>query len=319
MQTYNKSLNNLFISVLQKLIIQKEENGSLDINKFKDIFYGFNDETNLFPSDEQLKEAIHNATLSNQVSKEILYCIALYQRYNELNDVMKLSSSSYSVEHILPKQWEQNWLTKEMNEIEKNERSKKLMTLGNLTLITKKLNSKLKNSSWMNKREALKNHSSLKLTTNYLDLDNWDEKTIENRAKDLFNLAVNMWPRENKSFANLDDSVIKVKKVIMETANDYKKINTKYVQSSASKSTKSTRLNYEILPEYFGFSKNLEGADKFELVATMRVKDIIPKPDCNEKKGDLIKRLRQAGMEKALDLKGIKNPEELRDFLDKKL
>jgi len=133
--------------------------------------------------------------MTNINAREILFCIALYQINNDLQDNKKLSSSSYSVEHILPQMWETNWSVLGMDENFKIKRNKKLKTLGNLTLVTKNLNSKMKNTAWINKKKHLKEFSSLKITTPYIELNDWDESSIDNRAKDLSNTALLIWKK----------------------------------------------------------------------------------------------------------------------------
>ena len=142
-----KNYNNLFISILQKLINIRDEKCFFTVEDFENIFYNFNDETNLFPDDALFVESFKQSILTNQNSKEILYCIALVQKNSGLNDVTKLSSSNFSVDHIMPKMWKEKWSFANMSEEAKSERNKLLLTLGNLTLITKKLNSKLKNDA----------------------------------------------------------------------------------------------------------------------------------------------------------------------------
>ena len=92
----------------------------------------------------------------------------------------------------MPKKWSQNWY-KELSPEEIFNRDKTLLTLGNLTIITKNLNSKLRNSSWLNKRGVLNQYSSLPLTTKYTSLENWDEDSIKIRANDLADLALTIW------------------------------------------------------------------------------------------------------------------------------
>jgi uncharacterized protein with ParB-like and HNH nuclease domain len=190
-----KNYNNLFISILQKLITIKDEIGSFSFEDFKNVFYNFNDETNVFPDDAAFKKSFNKSILTNQNSKEILYCIALFQKNNELNDVKKISSSNFSVEHIMPKKWEHHWSIPNMTEQAKLDRNKRLLTFGNLTLITKRLNSKLKNDSWNIKKDTLRRYSSLQMTTDYLALPNWNETEIKNRSDILFSLAMEIWKR----------------------------------------------------------------------------------------------------------------------------
>ena len=110
-----------------------------------------------------------------------------------MNDISKLSSSSYSVEHIMPQKWEDNWSEEGMDEVAKITRNKKIKTLGNLTLITKNLNSSLKNAAWERKKETLKEFSLLKITADYVDSPDWNESKIDDRATDLALMSLDIW------------------------------------------------------------------------------------------------------------------------------
>lgn len=186
-----KNYNNLFISIIKSL---SERSGKLVYDTLHETLYGYTEETNKFPSDEELETAFSNSVLSNQYAKEILYSIALYQIKSVLNDVTALSSNSFSVEHILPKKWEANW-NKVLSPDEKNARNLKLLTLGNLTIITKNLNSTIRNSAWSNKKNVLQKYSALPLTIDYTSLLEWDESTIATRATDLLNIAKIIWKK----------------------------------------------------------------------------------------------------------------------------
>jgi hypothetical protein len=77
----------------------------------------------------------------------------------------------------------------------KSARNYKLLTFGDLTIITKNLNSKLRNSAWSNKKTVLQQYSSLPLTTKYTVLDDWNESTINKRAEDLEAIALQIWKK----------------------------------------------------------------------------------------------------------------------------
>jgi uncharacterized protein (DUF2252 family) len=51
----------------------------------------------------------------------------------------------------------------------------------------------MKNTAWVNKKKHLEEYSSLKITTPYIELNDWDESSINNRAKDLSNIALLIW------------------------------------------------------------------------------------------------------------------------------
>ena len=184
-----KNYNNLFIQIIGKLIDLK----SVTVNNLETVLKGFTEDTNKFPSDSEFKTAFSEEAISNANAREILFCISLYQIYNSKNDISKLSSYSYSTEHMLPQKWETNWDKKGMDEVAKIKRNNKLKTLGNLTLVTKSLNSSMKNAAWDQKKKALKEFSLLKITTEYIDNAEWDETTIDSRASDLASMALKMW------------------------------------------------------------------------------------------------------------------------------
>lgn len=184
-----KNYNNIFLQIISRL--SDEETVSFEL--FQNILFAYTEDTNRFPSDAEVRTAFSNEPISNANAREILYCISLYQIYNPKNDVSKLSSSSYSVEHIMPQKWETNWSDGVFDNAEKLSRTKKIRTLGNLTLVTKSLNSSMKNAAWYVKKEALKEYSLLKITTDYIDNSEWNEIEIEKRADDLASMALKIW------------------------------------------------------------------------------------------------------------------------------
>jgi len=186
-----KNYNNLFISIIKSV---KSNLITTVFEALQNTLLSYTEETNRFPEDSDVKNAFANSILSNQHAKETLYIIALYQVKTLYNDVTALSSNSFSVEHMMPKKWEQNWNALDTQE-EINHRNYKLLTFGNLTIITKNLNSKLRNSAWSNKKSVLQQFSSLPLTTQYTLLDEWNETTINQRAEDLETIALQIWKK----------------------------------------------------------------------------------------------------------------------------
>lgn len=186
-----KNYNNLFISIIKSV---KSNLITTVFEALQNTLLSYTEETNRFPEDSDVKNAFANSILSNQHAKETLYIIALYQVKTLYNDVTALSSNSFSVEHMMPKKWEQHWNALDTQE-EINHRNYKLLTLGNLTIITKNLNSKLRNSAWSNKKSVLQQFSSLPLTTQYTLLDEWNETTINQRAEDLETIALQIWKK----------------------------------------------------------------------------------------------------------------------------
>ena len=89
------------------------------------------------------------------------------------------------------------WKKSELTEKQKDHRDKILSTLGNLTIITKKLNSSISDSDWETKKTGKGNHKGLneyangiRIFSNYLSKKDWNEDCIKERAEELCKLSV---------------------------------------------------------------------------------------------------------------------------------
>ncbi len=83
---------------------------------------------------------------------------------------------------------------------DKVKRNRKLLTLGNLTIITQSLNASLRDASWTIKlkgkgdKKGLTAYSAgLETINEYLKLDEWNEQRIEERARFLNDKAKEIW------------------------------------------------------------------------------------------------------------------------------
>ncbi|MDD3581133.1 MAG: HNH endonuclease family protein [Desulfobacca sp.] len=166
-----------------------------------------------WPSDEMFREAWSEKhvyqTLNNQKIVHIL---------RRLSDSFlgtkseKLSiESQLTVEHILPQKWIENWPLEDGSKgmlhdewwdaepedprkIATSRRNALLHTFGNLTILTKPLNSAVSNSAWTTKKPELLKSSLLPINQYLYDFRVWDETAIVNRGKELFSRALLIWP-----------------------------------------------------------------------------------------------------------------------------
>jgi hypothetical protein len=103
-------------------------------------------------------------------------------------------SHTLSVEHIFP----QKPTAGKWDHIGADERAGVLHQLGNLTLLTKPLNSSVSNGAFSKKQPAITRQSLLQLNAYFQDFDEGDEwgvVEIQKRGKDLAKLAVKVWPQ----------------------------------------------------------------------------------------------------------------------------
>jgi hypothetical protein len=103
----------------------------------------------------------------------------------------------YPIEHLLPQKWESHWSVHD--EVSRAERSAHVHRLGNLTLLTAKLNSAVSNGSWLGpngKYAKLAQHDVLKLNQRLREVsaDGWDEMRIDERTADLIDIVLHTWP-----------------------------------------------------------------------------------------------------------------------------
>lgn len=157
------------------------------------------DKVNFLPFDEELKNGFDNVCLINKQSAGILYLIESKIRNRNLHSTQLLGISKYSLEHLMPKKWENHWGNLPTQE-DKIKRNRKLLTLGNLTIITQALNSTIRDANWTIKRngkvdkKGLNAYSAgLETMSHFLTLDEWNEQTIEDRANFLYEKAKEIW------------------------------------------------------------------------------------------------------------------------------
>lgn len=111
---------------------------------------------------------------------------------------MRIRRGTYAIEHVMPQAWIKHWpLPPDRSE---SERDARIHRLGNLTLLTKKLNSVVSNGPWLGdggkaahlqeKDVALLNSKLLK---DYASRQ-WDEDGIDSRTEQAIDAILTVWP-----------------------------------------------------------------------------------------------------------------------------
>jgi hypothetical protein len=108
----------------------------------------------------------------------------------------RVARGSLAIEHVMPRKWHTHWPLEGHDEVE---RDRAIHTLGNLTLLTKKLNSKQSNGPWLGtdgKREGLEQHDVLFLNRELLKMagDSWTDDAITLRTRELTEAIIQIWP-----------------------------------------------------------------------------------------------------------------------------
>lgn len=186
-----KNYNQLFTD---RLILNKV----LSKDALAEYISGQEDKINRMPSDQEVLDAFHESCLTNKYALGVLYLIESKIRDRSKYSTQLLGISKYSLEHMMPKKWQNSWQLSKDCTVETRDR--KLLTLGNLTIITQSLNASIRDADWQTKKSGKKDKGGLKkyaegieTLSEYLELDSWDENSIKNRADDLATKALNVW------------------------------------------------------------------------------------------------------------------------------
>jgi hypothetical protein len=108
-----------------------------------------------------------------------------------------------TVEHLMPVSWQANWSDgRENDSALREERNHRVQTLGNLSLLTSRLNPSLSNNPWIGdgeapgKRDGISQHSVLMLNKHLLDHQpDWTDDDIEARSRTLAERVTQIWTR----------------------------------------------------------------------------------------------------------------------------
>lgn len=157
------------------------------------------DKVNFLPSDDELEKGFNESKLINKQAAGILYLLESKIRDKKLHSTQLLGLHKYSLEHIMPKKWENHWDALIQQE-DKITRNRKLLTLGNLTIITQSLNSSIRDANWSTKKVGKKDKKGLEIYATgietmyeFLKEQEWSEETIQNRATFLYEKAKEIW------------------------------------------------------------------------------------------------------------------------------
>lgn len=150
-----------------------------------------------WPGDEEIRTALINEAAYRRfkVSRLRLILEAVENEFRRDTNQPQVPRRGYPIEHILPQKWQSHWPVVDLEaEIQ---RGSHVHCLGNLTLLTGSLNSKVSNAGWTQKRQGLRKHDTLLLNSRLLDgtgEGEWNEDTIDARSGQLIDVLLTVWP-----------------------------------------------------------------------------------------------------------------------------
>ena len=208
-----KEYNKFFIEVIARL--RKTSGTELTLKKILSAGEG---ETRRFPADQDFASAWKTKPFYSRLTSGQITLMFRQLEAEIRSDRAEAMPIPYvSVEHIMPQQWTDNYplagesIPREMNadwffshndeeEKERYDRLKALIlrrrslihNIGNLTAITQPLNAAMKNAGFTEKKRYLR-ESVLALNRYFDQVQEWNERAIEDRADTLFRHARILW------------------------------------------------------------------------------------------------------------------------------
>jgi uncharacterized protein with ParB-like and HNH nuclease domain len=170
-------------------------------------------ESTEWPRDEQFRMAWEDGgTYRILQSARLVHLLGrLDETYLTSKSEAFLIKSGLTIEHLMPQSWFDSWplpdgtrgLTYEeledadpasMAAVSTKRRNALIHSIGNLTILTQALNPAVSNSAWSIKKPQIMKYSLLPINQLLHNQDVWDEDSIEQRSKDLFKIALKLWP-----------------------------------------------------------------------------------------------------------------------------
>lgn len=173
----------------------------------------------IYISENNFVDGLRRMT-TNKLPTLLLFWVELFIRNSENFDIKSLKYG-YTLEHIMPQKWMQNWndvtsYDTEGNEIEDSDeieraRSHAIYEIGNMTLLNSKLNTSISNSAFYDKvhgkhgRKGIKDLADLFLTKEIFKDNNasWDERNIYARTQKIEYLVRDIWDAKDLPVENV--------------------------------------------------------------------------------------------------------------------
>jgi hypothetical protein len=172
----------------------------------REYFASQRSETAYWPDDDEVRRELETMPVYRKLSRArlrmVLESIEDYWRgwiAGQMSAAgMRIRRASYAIEHLIPQSWAKHWpLAAGASE---SERDARIHKLGNLTLLTKKLNSTISNGPWLGeggKAAHLQEKDVVLLNSQVLKIyasKQWDEVGVDSRTTQAIDAILAVWP-----------------------------------------------------------------------------------------------------------------------------
>lgn len=207
-----KNYNTVFLALLKAVRDAVRARGDLPVGSdVVEHLAGLSGESQYWPTAAGVRSALRTLPAYTVVPRSRVRMIleALEAGlYSGLTEKVSLPND-LTIEHVLPQEWVANWpLPDGVDPFQARlDRDAAKQRIGNLTLVTGRLNPKMSNAAWPDKRSALREYSVMRISTDIRNAEVWDETAIAERTERLADLSIAVWPRPNDSDLDVTPAV----------------------------------------------------------------------------------------------------------------
>jgi len=199
-----RASSNSYTQIAAELVMQlRKADRSCAGEVVEQFFAGQTVESRYWPDDNEIRTQVADLPIYRRLNRGRLRMVLEaiedhlrgWQGTAEGLGGERVPRAKFHIEHLMPRRWSAHWPL-EPGGADQEERDHLVHTLGNLTLVTGKLNAKLSHGAWSTKRPALHRHNVLKLNTELLGLadDAWTEDKIKQRTDAMISQIIEVWP-----------------------------------------------------------------------------------------------------------------------------
>ncbi|HEY3946192.1 MAG TPA: DUF262 domain-containing protein [Solirubrobacteraceae bacterium] len=165
-----------------------------------EVLRGFENDTDRWPTDAEIRHRLLRVPMYGWINQRrirvLLEACEEQIAATPLSEQMPLPDK-LTIEHAMPQAWTDNWpvlIDDETDPAQAAEhRDAHVHLLGNLTLVTRALNSSMSNAAWSGKRKELARRSQLLVNQHLCENEAWDEERINVRGSELCAYVLETW------------------------------------------------------------------------------------------------------------------------------
>lgn len=219
---YTTAGKNKLIPRIIREMKKAADEGVSPIKGFKLYVSGLKSRATKMPTDKEFADGIGRNPVYRKIRKaqklHYIYEQIEYAMRSEFSESSSICLDNIGIEHIMPQKWAKHWQLPNGNYVQfatveeaedkgvdldmstaeaVRRRGELIDTMGNLTIVTDKLNASVQNGPWESKRDKIQGNSALFLNkglTEHEEQGNWTEGSIKKRSERLAECAIKRWP-----------------------------------------------------------------------------------------------------------------------------